>query len=266
MVTVRRERVGAGTDVVTLDRPDQLNTLSYELIDDLKAALVACRDDDTSRVVVLAGAGRAFCAGLDLTEMNAPPPGGTVATPQGKMHRQEALVELITLVHRLRQPVIAAVHGPAVGGGFALALASDIRVVAPDTRFCAAFIRVGVSACELGVSWLLPRLIGASRAFDILLTGRFVEADEAERMGLAQLVPDGDVLAAALAIADQISAHSPFGVWMTKQVMRANLEVPSLTAGMDLENRTQLLALYTEDHREAVTAFFEKRPPVFNDR
>jgi enoyl-CoA hydratase len=158
------------------------------------------------------------------------------------------------------------VQGPAVGGGFALALASDIRVVAPDARFCAAFIRVGVSACELGVSWLLPRLIGASRAFDILLTGRFVGADESERMGLAQLVPDGDVLGAALAIADQICAHSPFGVWMTKQVMRSNLEVPSLTAGMDLENRTQLLALYTEDHHEAVTAFFEKRRPEFKDR
>jgi enoyl-CoA hydratase len=266
MATVTTRRVGASIDVITLDRPDQLNALSYELVEDLRAALMTCGQDDTSRVIVLTGSGRAFCAGLDLNEMNTPPPGGTLATPQGKMRRQESLASLVSMLPRMRQTVIAAVNGVAVGGGFALALASDIRLVAPSARFNAAFIRVGVSACELGVSWLLPRLTGASKAFEILLTGRFVDAEEADRIGLARLVPEGSVVDEAVALAEQICAHSPFGVWMTKEVMWSNLEVASLSAAMDLENRTQILGLYTEDHREAVTAFFEKRTPEFFDR
>jgi enoyl-CoA hydratase len=266
MATVTTRRVGASIDVITLDRPDQLNALSYELVEDLRAALMTCGQDDTSRVIVLTGSGRAFCAGLDLNEMNTPPPGGSLATPQGKMRRQESLANLVFMLPRMRQTVIAAVNGVAVGGGFALALASDIRLVAPSARFNAAFIRVGVSACELGVSWLLPRLTGASKAFEILLTGRFVDAEEADRIGLARLVPEGSVVGEAVALAEQICAHSPFGVWMTKEVMWSNLEVGSLSAAMDLENRTQILGLYTEDHHEAVTAFFEKRTPQFFDR
>jgi enoyl-CoA hydratase len=266
MPTVRRERIGSAIDLITLDRPDRLNTLSYELIDDLRAALAASAADDDSRVIVLTGAGSSFCAGLDLNEMHEPPPGGSIDTPQGKMRRQQSLVSLVSMLPKMRQPVIAAVEGPAVGGGFALALASDVRLAAPSARFSAAFIRVGVSACELGVSWLLPRLVGASKAFEIMLTGRLVPGDEADRLGLAQLVPDGGVVDAAIAIAEQICAHSPFGVWMTKEVMWANLEIGSLSAAMDLENRTQLLGLYTRDHREAVAAFFDKRPPVFADR
>jgi len=264
--TVRRERVEEAIDVITLDRPDHLNTLSYELVEDLRTALDEAGDDPTCRVIVLTGAGRAFCAGLDLTEIHAPPPGDTVETVQGKMRRQQSLATLVGMIPRLRQPVIAAVNGVAVGGGMALALASDIRLCAPSARFNAAFIRVGVSGCELGLSWLLPRLVGASKAFEIMLTGRFVEAEEADHLGLAQLVADGPVLDAALAVARQITAHSPFGVWMTKEVMWANLEVGSLSAAIDLENRTQILGLYTEDHHEAVAAFFEKRPPVFLDR
>ena len=266
MATVSRQRVGASIDVITLDRPDRLNTLSYELVEDLRAALRECEQDDSSRVIVLTGSGRAFCAGLDLNEMNTPPPGGTLETPQGKMRRQESLAGLVAMLPRMRQTVIAAVNGDAVGGGFALALASDIRLVAPSARFNAAFIRVGVSACELGVSWLLPRLTGASTAFEILLTGRFVGAEEADRIGLGRLVPEGSVVDEALLLGEQICAHSPFGVWMTKEVMWSNLEIGSLSAAMGLENRTQILGLYTEDHHEAVTAFFEKRTPQFFDR
>jgi enoyl-CoA hydratase len=188
MSTVSLQRVGKSIDVVTLDRPEHLNALSYELVEELRSTIGACARDDTSRVVVLTGEGRAFCAGLDLNEIDSPPAGGTLATPQGKMRRQESLASLVTMLPRMRQTVIAAINGVAIGGGFALALASDIRLVAPAGRFNDGFIRVGVSACELGVSWLLPRLVGASKAFEIALTGRFVDAEEADRIGLARLV------------------------------------------------------------------------------
>jgi enoyl-CoA hydratase len=167
----------------------------------------------------------------------------------------------------LRQPVIAAVNGPAAGGGLALALASDVRLAAPAARFGVAFVRIGLSGCDIGVSWLLPRLIGASRAFELMLTGRVVDAAEADRLGLvSRVVEDRPVVDAALDVADEILANSPTGVWMTKEVMWSQLEVGSLQAGIDLENRTQIMTSMTEDLREAVTAFVEKRPPRFGGR
>lgn len=266
MSTVLRERVRPGVDLVTLNRPDRLNTLSYELIDDLYAQLGAADADETCRVVVLTGAGRAFCAGLDLQEMNSPPPGGTLATPQGKMLRQERIAGLIPYLRSVRKPIISAVNGAAAGGGFALALGSDIRIASASARFNAAFIKIGVSACELGLSWLLPRLVGASRAFELMLSGRFIDAGEADRIGLlAGLTADGEVVDRALDMADAICANSPFGVWMTKEVMWSSLETPGLSASMDLENRTQLLGLYTQDHNEAVAAFFDKRSAAFTN-
>jgi enoyl-CoA hydratase len=163
--------------------------------------------------------------------------------------------------------VIAAVNGAASGGGLALALASDVRVAAASARFNVAFVRIGLSGCDIGVSWLLPRLVGASRAFELLLTGRLIDAEEADRIGLvSRVVPDGSVVDAAVEIAGQIAANSPLGVWMTKEVMWSNLEVPSLQAGIDLENRTQILSSFTEDHREALAAFLEKRPPSYRNR
>ncbi len=164
------------------------------------------------------------------------------------------------------QPIIAAVNGAASGGGLALALASDIRIAAASARFNVAFVRVGLSGCDIGVSWLLPRLIGASRAYELMLTGRFVDAAEALQIGLVVgLAPDGEVLDAAFESADLILANSPFGVQMTKEVMWSQLEVGSLAAGIDLENRTQLLASTTSDMNEALQAFLEKRPPRFGD-
>jgi enoyl-CoA hydratase len=165
----------------------------------------------------------------------------------------------------LPQPIIAAVNGPASGGGLALALASDVRVAAASARFDVAFVRVGLSGCDIGVSWLLPRLIGAGKAFELMLSGRTFDAAEAAAMGLlSRVVADGVAIEAALETADSIAANSPFGVWMTKEVMWANLETGSLQAGIDLENRTQILALATGDMREAMAAFVEKRPPLFH--
>jgi enoyl-CoA hydratase len=173
---------------------------------------------------------------------------------------------LVPKMRSMPQPIVAAVNGAASGGGLGLALASDVRIAAQSARFNVAFIRVGLSGCDIGVSWLLPRLIGASRAFELLLTGRFVDAAEADRIGLvSRVVTDEQVVESALETARLITGNSPFGVRMTKEVMWSQLEIGSLTAGIDLENRTQILSSFTPDMNEALAAFAEKRPPRFTD-
>jgi enoyl-CoA hydratase len=182
------------------------------------------------------------------------------------MLTQQHIATLIPHLRSVRKPVIAAVNGAASGGGLALALGCDVRVCSESARFNVAFVKVGLSGCDIGVSWMLPRLVGASRAFELLLSGRFVDAAEADRIGLVtRVAPDGEVVDAALDVAESIRANSPFGVWMTKEVMWSQLEIGSLTAGIDLENRTQLLASQTGDMREAVAAFLEKRDPNYDD-
>ena len=268
MSTVRTEQAADGVTLLTLDRPDRLNAMNAALIEDLHGALDSVAADPSCRVVVLTGAGRAFCAGLDLGGYGAPPGAAEgEGRPQAGLRVQQHIASLVPKLRGLRQPVIAAVNGAASGGGLALALGSDVRVAAESARFNVAFVRIGLSGCDIGVSWLLPRLVGASKAFELLLTGRLIGAEEADRIGLvSRVVPDGLVVDAALEIAAEVAANSPFGVWMTKEVMWSNLEVPSLQAGIDLENRTQILAAQTDDHREAVAAFMEKRPPQFRNR
>jgi enoyl-CoA hydratase len=171
---------------------------------------------------------------------------------------------LVPLLRDLPVPVIAAVDGAASGAGFALALGCDVRIASTEARFNVANVRIGLSGGDLGMSWLLPRWIGASRAFELLLTGRFVEATEADHIGLVtRVVPKGEALAAALETAGLMVANSPFGEWMTKQLMWHNLEVGSLATAIELENRTQVLAATTGDMVEAARAFAEKRPPRF---
>jgi enoyl-CoA hydratase/carnithine racemase len=264
MSTVVRTDPRPGIALLTLDRPERLNAMSHELVADLHAALDLVGADRDVRVVVLTGAGRGFCAGLDLKGAGAPPGTEGLGRPQAGMAGQQHIATLVPKLRSLRQPVIAAVNGPAAGGGFALALASDIRVAATSARFNVAFIRIGLSGCDIGVSWLLPRLIGASAAFELLLTGRLIDAEEARRVGIvSRVVPDGEVVDAALELAEEIASNSPMGVWMTKEVMWSQLEVGSLQAGIDLENRTQILTSFSDDMREAVAAFLEKRPARF---
>jgi enoyl-CoA hydratase/carnithine racemase len=264
--TVRVDEPAPGVRVITLDRPHRLNAMSAQLIGDLHRALDDAGADEECRVVVITGAGRGFCAGLDLKEPPTHRPGTVNASPQSRMHVQQAIAAFVPKLRGLRQPVIAAVNGPASGGGFALALASDIRIAAASATFNAAFVRIGLSGCDIGVSWLLPRLIGAGRSHELLLTGRLVDAAEADRIGLVnRVVPDGEVLDAALATAAEITANSPMGVWMTKEVAWSQLEVGSLQAGIDLENRTQIMTTFTQDHREQITAFLGKRPPHYTN-
>src|SRR4051812_47605036 len=250
-----------GVIQITLNRPEKLNAMNAELITDLHGALDAIARDRSCRAVVLTGAGRGFCAGLDLTGYGTAPGAEGLGTVQAGFATQTHIAALIPHLRSLPVPVIAAVNGPAAGGGLALALGSDIRIAGSSARFNVAFVRVGLSGCDIGVSWLLPRLIGASRAWELMLTGRIIDAAEADHIGLiTRVVPDDELLDAALETAALIAANSPWGVRMTKEVGWSQLEVASLQAGIDLENRTQILSSFTGDHREAVAAFFDGRP------
>jgi len=250
-----------GVALVTLNRPDVLNAMDHGLVQGLHDALAEVGADRSTRVVVLTGEGRGFCAGLDLRGAGRPPGAEGLGRVAAGMTAQQHIAALVPRMRGLRQPVIAAVNGPAAGGGLALALASDVRLAGPDAKFNVAFVRIGLSGCDIGVSWLLPRLIGASRAFELMLTGRIIDAAEAERLGLvSRVVADRPVVDAALDVADEIIANSPTGVWMTKEVMWSQLEVGSLQAGIDLENRTQIMLSMSEEMPEAVAAFLVKRP------
>ncbi len=258
LVVVERPRPEVA--VVTLNRPEVLNALSWRLVDALHDALDELHLDNECRVVVLAGAGRAFSAGLDLSERGGASTAAGTRGPRAGMRSQERIAELPIKLRRLQQPVIAAVNGVAYGGGMALSLACDIRVASESARFCSQFIKVGIGGCDIGISYTLPRLVGASRAFELLLTARPVHAEEAERIGLvAEVVPDAR--ARALELADLICDHSPFGVVMTKEVMWANLDAASLEQAIHLENRTQILASTGGEVAEAAAAFMEKRKP-----
>lgn len=252
---------------LTLNRPEKLNALTYDLVAELHAALDTVDRDHGCRVVVLTGAGRGFCAGLDLGGFGAVPGTEELGRPQQGLAVQQFIAGLVPRLRDTRQPVIAAINGPCAGGGFALALASDIRICTESARFGTAFVRLGLSGCDIGVSWLLPRLIGASRAWELLLTGRVFDAAEADRLGLVtQRVADDQLLATALEHAERIKANSPFGVWMTKEVMWSNLETGSLQSGIDLENRTQILSSLTEDSRRAMGGFLSRQPIDYQNR
>ena len=252
--------------VVTLNRPDRLNALSFDLVDELHAALDAVHRDNECRVVVLTGAGRGFCSGLDLTSIEGSSTSAGTTGPRAGMLSQSHIAALPQKLRAMQQPVIAAVNGAAYGGGFALALACDIRVASPEAKFCSQFIKVGIGGCDIGISYTLPRMVGASRAFELLLTARQVDAEEAARIGLVAEVtaPDISAVDRALELAATICDYSPFGVVMTKEVMWANLDAPSLEAAIHLENRTQILASTGGEVMEAAAAFMEKRPPVWS--
>jgi enoyl-CoA hydratase/carnithine racemase len=173
---------------------------------------------------------------------------------------QELMAGLFEKIHRVRLPVIAAVNGPAHGGGFALSLACDIRIASPEASFGAVFIKRGVSACDMGTSYLLPRMVGAARSAELLLTGRVFDAAEADRIGLLlDVVPADQLLERALTTARQIVSNPPLAVWMTKETMWQTVDSPSMRHALDLENRTQIMCTGTGELHEAFTAFVEHR-------
>jgi enoyl-CoA hydratase/carnithine racemase len=265
MSEVLVERPRPEVAVVTLNRPGSLNALTFPLVDELHAALDAIDADNSCRVVVLTGAGRGFCAGLDLKEIGPSSRSEGIGTgARAGMRSQEHIAALIPKLRSIQQPVIAAINGAAYGGGLALACAADIRIAAVSARLCVQFIKVGIGGCDIGISYTLPRLVGVSRAHDLILTARVIDADEAERIGLvSRVVPEGSALDAALEVADTLCSYSPFGVVMTKQVMWANVDATNVEAAIHLENRTQILASTTGDVMEAATAVAEGRAPVW---
>jgi enoyl-CoA hydratase len=266
MALVSIEPAGPNIRVVTLDNPSRLNSMSFGLVSDLYAALGDVGADNTCRVVVLTGAGRAFCSGLELEHAGAPPGTDDLGRHSMGMRAMEYMGGIVPAMRSIPQPIIAAIKGPAYGGGMCLSLGADIRLAGRSAVFCGAGISNGLTGTELGVSWLLPRAVGTSNSAEILLTGRRVDAEEALRIGLvSRVVPDDRVLDEAVEMAEGMCAFSPFGLALTKDTIWASLEVGSLRSAVDLENRTQLLAGHTGNLNEAMAAFKEKRPPVYTE-
>lgn len=258
------ERRDDGVVVLTLNRPHRLNALTWELVAELHEVLDGLRRDRSIRLLILTGAGRGFCSGLDI---NNDDPLGAGDSVLKVLERQELVANVAVKIHRLPFPVIAAVNGPASGGGFAFALAADVRICSDSARFSAAFVRIGISACDIGVSYLLPRIVGHGAASEIMLTGNLVDADEALRIGLVnRVVPGERLLEEALDFGAGITRNSPFGVRMTKEVLAMSIDAGSIETAVEMENRTQVLATRTEDVHEAVAAFKEKRDPDFKGR
>ncbi len=246
--TVRVEPIEPHITVVTLDRPERLNAMSFGLVADLHDALDDIAADAECKVVILTGAGRGFCAGLDLKDWGAPPAAGEHRHVHANIDGQAFMSNLTTHLRATPQVVLAAVNGPAFGGGFALACACDLRFAAQSARFCSAFIRTGLTGTDIGITYLLPRLVGASRAADLILTGREIDATEAERMGIvSRVVADDALLDEALATARVMAGYTRTGILNTKEVLWHNADAATMTAAIALENRNQSLASRAPD-------------------
>lgn len=267
MGDIIRDMPAEGICRLTLNRPEALNALSYAAYEELIAAFEAVRVDSKVRVVILTGAGRAFCAGHDLRGAGEP---SWVADGQGKAQWSRAVLAKLgsipTLMRSLPQPVIAAVNGVTAGAGYSLALAADLTIAARSARFVNAYHNAGTGH-ELGLSYFLPRVVGAQRAAELLLTGKSVSAEEAAAIGLIlRWVEDEQLMAEALALADSIVVNSPIGIALTKQSLWLNADAPSLAAAIEMENRAIFISQSTEDAAEKRLSFFEKRRPVFTGR
>lgn len=260
--TLLVEKDGA-VDWLTLNRPDALNSISLTMVDELRDYFGALAEDESVRIVVMRGAGKAFCAGLDIKDAqtrNEQPFGGG-------MGFQGYLAEVYIRMRRCPQPIVSLVQGPACGGGFSFVLASDIRIAGESARMNAAFIRIGLSACDMGSSYFLPRLVGTSVASELMLTGRFIHADRALATGLvSEVVPDDQLAEAAKPYLREMLTTSPLGLRLTKEGLNMAIDAAGLEAAMAIENRNQLMCSRTSDAKEGMMAFLEKRDPVYTGR
>jgi len=279
--TIKFELREDGIGILTLNRPDKLNALNFQMIEDLHTIFDHLMVNLDCRVLILRGTGRAFCAGLDLKEstvlqskkkpeelkekfffMRAP----DKDLIKAKIYAQGRASHLIVKMRKISQPIIAIIQGPATGAGFTLILAADIRIAGENARLANSFINIGFSGSDLASSYHLPRLIGMSRAAEILYTGRFIDAEEAERIGLVLKIVKGDdseLMKAGLEIAENLLTKSPLGLRMTKEAINLTLDSPSLDTIMQMENRSQMLCSTSTDLLEGINAFFEKRKPKY---
>ncbi|PZA13383.1 enoyl-CoA hydratase/isomerase family protein [Rhodopseudomonas palustris] len=257
-----------GVDWVTLNRPDSLNALDPSLIDALNDYFGRLQRDRTTRVVVLKGAGANFCAGLDLKHALARRAGEN-ATPgvTESLDSQRRIADIVMLMRRCPQPIITLIRGAAAGGGFALALASDVRIAGRSARMNCAFIKLGLGGCDIGTSYFLPRLVGVSVASELILTGRFIGAERALMTGLvSELVEDDQLEAAAQPFVDAMMAASPVGLRLSKECLNMAVDAGSIEQVIAMEDRNQVLCSRSEDFKEGVAAFLEKRKPVYGNR
>ena len=267
MSFVRIDKPRPQVTQITLNRPERKNAMAFDVMIPLRDALREASVDTETRVVILTGAGDAFCAGADLENSGVVPNISGLTVPTIARRAMRILEEVILALRDMHHPVIGAINGPAIGGGFCLALATDIRLASPAATFRAAGINNGLTATELGISYLLPRAIGSARAFEIMLSGRDVAAEEAGSIGLvSQVVPGDALLESCYTLAERIIGYSRVGVELTKQMLWAGLDAGSLHAHMSHEGHAQLyVRLSTENFEEAVLARKEGRRPVFRD-
>ena len=252
--------------LVTLHRPDRLNAMSIELVIELYDVLEATAADNDCYVVVLTGSGRGFCSGLDLKDYGVIPNIDGLTVGRIAQRSMRYYSRLVPAIRRMPQPLIAAVNGPAYGGGMCLSLAAELRFASQSATFNSTGIVNGLTSTELGASWLLPRLVGAAHSNDILLTGRTIDAEEALRIGLvSRVLPDDELLPAAVEVAARMTEFSPYGLAMTKDIVWVNLETTSLESAIEIEDRNQLMLGFTENLPEAIRAFDQDRPPVYTD-
>jgi enoyl-CoA hydratase len=253
--------------LITLNRPERMNAMAFDVMIPFRESLEAVSRDNDTRVVVITGAGAGFCSGADLEDSGVIPGIDGLTSTTIAQRALEILDDIVRSLRRMHQPVIGAINGPAIGGGFCLAVATDIRLCSETAYFRAAGINNGLTAAELGISYLLPRAIGSSRAFEIMLSGRDVAAGEAERIGLvSRTVPADELLPACFALADKMIGYSRVGVELTKRMLWASLDAGSMAAHMETEGTTQLyVRLTTQNFEEAIRARKDKRTPQFRD-
>lgn len=254
--------VKGGVHWLSLNRPDSLNAINTQMATELRDYFGGLFQDRSCRVVVMRGEGRAYCAGLDIKDhadlVQAPFGGG--------FGFQGHLADVYIKMRRCPQPIISLIHGAASGGGFAFALASDIRIAGESMKMNSAFIKIGLSSCDMGVSYFLPRLVGLTIASELMMTGRFVNAERALAVGLInQVVADEELTEAAQVYVDEMMATSPMGLRMTKEGLNMAIDAGSLEAAMAIENRNQLMCSASADFKEGLMAFIEKRKPIYKD-
>lgn len=275
--TILVDERNEGISLITLNNPERLNAISFQLTNDLLDYLCILENSYRIRVVIITGAGRGFSSGLDLTESQLiirkripeEYEKFEFLTTKDLLKRtyyaQKKLSEVMVKLREIPQPVIAAVNGPAYGGGLGLAIAADIRIAGESAVFCNAFIKIGVSGADMGSSYWLPRLIGFSRAAEFMYTGRDMDAREADKFGLvSRVVPDNELLNEAMKTAKMILSKSPMGIKLTKEALNMNVDAPSLEAAIKLENRTQVLCLNTNDALEGAFSFLAKKEPTYD--
>ena len=261
--TLAVERDGP-VDTLWLNRPNELNAITTPMVTELRHYFDHLLENQQTRVVLMGGKGKAFCAGLDIkaaSDTSVPRPFGAGMGFQGY------LAEVYMKMRRCPQPIISLIQGPACGGGFAFALASDVRIASDNARMNAAFIKLGLSACDMGTSYFLPRLVGTSVASELMLTGKFIDAERSLRTNLvSEVVPEAELLATAKAYAREMLLASPMGLRLTKEGLNVAIDAPGLEAAIAIENRNQVLCSRTADAKEGMRAFIEKRPPVYQGR